>query len=99
MSRTAPEGHDRLLLQRSRPARPRSLRSFQRRKDAGHRVVRRAGRDMRSYGLLIDGEEREGQGWNYTVRASALIADPAAAFELKRSLELGTYAHDDAPDE
>jgi acyl-CoA reductase-like NAD-dependent aldehyde dehydrogenase len=54
---------------------------------------------MRSYGLLIDGEEREGQGWNYTVRASALIADPAAAFELKRSLELGTYAHDDAPEE
>lgn len=52
---------------------------------------------MRSYGLLIDGEERDGQGWSYTVRASALIADPVAAFGLKRSLELGTHAHADAP--
>jgi len=54
---------------------------------------------MRSFGLLIDGQEREGQGWNYTVRASALIADPAGAFGLKRSLELGTRAHEDAPPE
>jgi acyl-CoA reductase-like NAD-dependent aldehyde dehydrogenase len=54
---------------------------------------------MRSYGLLIDGQEREGQGWNYTVRASALIADPAAAFELKRSLELGTRGLEDLPPE
>src|ERR1700716_2122953 len=54
---------------------------------------------MRSYGLLIGGEQREGQGWNYTVRASALIADPASAFTLKRELELGTRAHEDAPPE
>src|SRR5947209_15968288 len=54
---------------------------------------------MRSYGLLIGGEIRQGQGWNYTVRASALLADPAGAFELKRSLELGTRAHQDAPPE
>jgi len=52
---------------------------------------------MRSYGLLIDGEEREGQGWNYTVRASALIADPAGAFGVKRALELGTAPSEDAP--
>ena len=97
--RGAPQGHDRFLLQRPRAARPRSLRSLQLRKDGGHRVVRREGGDMRSYGLLIDGEEREGQGWNYTVKASALIADPAEAFGLKRSLELGTRAHEDAPDE
>jgi acyl-CoA reductase-like NAD-dependent aldehyde dehydrogenase len=54
---------------------------------------------MRSYPLYIDGCDCEGDGWNYTVRASALIADPAGAFELKRSLELGTRAHDDAPPE
>lgn len=54
---------------------------------------------MRSYGLLIDGTEREGQGWNYTVRASALIADPAGAFTLKRDLELGNRSAEDAPPE
>src|SRR5437588_8586596 len=54
---------------------------------------------MRSYGLFIDGEDREGQGWNYTVRASALIADPAGAFGLKRSLELGSHPAEDAPAE
>ena len=54
---------------------------------------------MRSYGLLIGGEVRDGEGWNYTVRASALIADPASAFSLKRALELGTHAHEDAPPE
>jgi acyl-CoA reductase-like NAD-dependent aldehyde dehydrogenase len=54
---------------------------------------------MRSYALYIDGEDREGQGWNYTVRASALIADPAEAFELKRALELGTKPPEEAPDE
>lgn len=54
---------------------------------------------MRSYGLLIGGEEREGEGYNYTVRASALIKDPAGAFELKRSLELGNRSPEDAPAE
>ena len=54
---------------------------------------------MRSYGLLIDGEEREGQGWNYTVKASALIANPAEAFGLKRALELGNHPPEEAPPE
>jgi len=54
---------------------------------------------MRSYGLLVGGEEREGEGFNYTVRASALIADPAAAFTLKRELELGQHSAEDAPEE
>ena len=54
---------------------------------------------MRSYPLYIDGQDCEGEGWNYTVRASALIADPMAAFELKRSLELGTRDPADAPPE
>jgi acyl-CoA reductase-like NAD-dependent aldehyde dehydrogenase len=54
---------------------------------------------MRSYPLYIDGVDREGDGWNATVRASALISDPAGAFELKRSLELGTRAWEDAPPE
>ncbi|MBV9309296.1 MAG: aldehyde dehydrogenase [Solirubrobacterales bacterium] len=54
---------------------------------------------MRSYGLLIDGKEREGQGWNYTVKASALIANPAEAFGLKRSLELENRSFEDAPGE
>ena len=34
---------------------------------------------MRSYGLLIGGEQREGEGWNYTVKASALIAGVEAS--------------------
>jgi acyl-CoA reductase-like NAD-dependent aldehyde dehydrogenase len=44
---------------------------------------------MRSYPLYIDGQDREGDGWTYVVRASALIRDPEAAFNLKRRLELG----------
>jgi acyl-CoA reductase-like NAD-dependent aldehyde dehydrogenase len=54
---------------------------------------------MRSYPLYIDGRDRDGQGWNYTVRASALLADPMGAFELKRSLELGKRSPEDAPPE
>jgi acyl-CoA reductase-like NAD-dependent aldehyde dehydrogenase len=54
---------------------------------------------MRSYPLYVDGEDRDGQGWNYTVRASALIADPVAAFGLKRALELGTKPLEEAPEE
>jgi acyl-CoA reductase-like NAD-dependent aldehyde dehydrogenase len=44
---------------------------------------------MRSYSLYIDGEDVEGQGWTYTVRASALLRDTTAAFNLKRALEVG----------
>ncbi len=44
---------------------------------------------MKSYPMLIDGEDDCGLGWTYVVRASALIADPERAFNLKRSLELG----------
>lgn len=52
---------------------------------------------MRSYPLYIDGQDREGQGWNYTVRASALLANPVEAFECKRSLELGKRSPESAP--
>jgi acyl-CoA reductase-like NAD-dependent aldehyde dehydrogenase len=44
---------------------------------------------MRSYSLYIDGKDVEGSRWTYTVRASALLRDPHAAFNLKRALELG----------
>jgi acyl-CoA reductase-like NAD-dependent aldehyde dehydrogenase len=39
--------------------------------------------------MLIDGQDDAGLGWTYVVRASALIADPERAFNLKRGLELG----------
>ncbi|MGO9320610.1 MAG: aldehyde dehydrogenase family protein [Solirubrobacteraceae bacterium] len=45
---------------------------------------------MRSYPMLIDGQDDVGLGWTYVVRASALIADPERAFNLKRGLELGS---------
>jgi acyl-CoA reductase-like NAD-dependent aldehyde dehydrogenase len=45
---------------------------------------------MRSYPLLIDGRDDPGLGWTYTLRASALIAEPQRAFSLKRGLELGS---------
>ena len=44
---------------------------------------------MRSYGLFIDGEDVDGRGWTYVVKASALLRDPATSFNLKRALELG----------
>lgn len=48
--------------------------------------------------MLIDGQDDIGLGWTYVVRASAFIADPQRAFNLKRGLELGTvempYAED-----
>jgi acyl-CoA reductase-like NAD-dependent aldehyde dehydrogenase len=40
--------------------------------------------------MLIDGCDDPGLGWTYVVRASALIADPERAFNLKRGLELGS---------
>jgi acyl-CoA reductase-like NAD-dependent aldehyde dehydrogenase len=40
--------------------------------------------------MLIDGQDDPGLGWTYVVRASALIADPKRAFNLKRGLELGS---------
>jgi len=52
---------------------------------------------LKSYPLLIDGRDREGRGWVYTVRASALLADPQGTFNVKRSLELGRIAPEDAP--
>jgi acyl-CoA reductase-like NAD-dependent aldehyde dehydrogenase len=52
---------------------------------------------MKSYPLLIDGRDREGQGWNYTVRASALLDDPIATFNLKRALDLGQIDPSEAP--
>ena len=52
---------------------------------------------MRSYPLYIDGQDREGQGWNYTVKASALLADPMGTFNLKRALDLGQMDPADAP--
>jgi acyl-CoA reductase-like NAD-dependent aldehyde dehydrogenase len=54
---------------------------------------------MRSYPLYIDGQDREGQGWNYTVKASALLADPMGTFNLKRALDLGQMDPADAPDD
>ena len=53
---------------------------------------------MKSYPLLIDGQDREGQGWNYTVRASALLANPIETFNLKRALDLGQMDPADAPE-
>jgi acyl-CoA reductase-like NAD-dependent aldehyde dehydrogenase len=52
---------------------------------------------MRSYPLYIDGADRDGQGWNYTVKASALLADPIATFNLKRALDLGQADLSEAP--
>jgi acyl-CoA reductase-like NAD-dependent aldehyde dehydrogenase len=52
---------------------------------------------MKSYPLYIDGQDRDGQGWNYTVKASALLADPIATFNLKRALDLGQADLSDAP--
>src|SRR5205085_10363657 len=54
---------------------------------------------MRSYPLYIDGQDREGQGWNYTVKASALLADPMETFNLKRSLDLGQMDPSEAPED
>jgi len=45
---------------------------------------------MRSYPMLIDGQDDPGSGWTYVVRASALISNPEQAFNLKRGLELGS---------
>ncbi|TDD89636.1 aldehyde dehydrogenase [Actinomadura darangshiensis] len=44
---------------------------------------------MKSYSLYIGGEDVEGAGWTYAIRASALLRDARAAFKLKRGLELG----------
>ena len=50
---------------------------------------------MRSYPLLIDGQDDLGLGWSYVVRASALISNPEQAFNLKRGLELGAQSQSD----
>jgi acyl-CoA reductase-like NAD-dependent aldehyde dehydrogenase len=47
---------------------------------------------MRSYLQYIDGKDVEGERWTYVVRASAMMRDTDAAFNLKRALELGRPA-------
>jgi len=47
---------------------------------------------MKSYPLYINGEDVDGRGWTYVVRASALIGDTENAFNLKRALEVGERA-------
>jgi acyl-CoA reductase-like NAD-dependent aldehyde dehydrogenase len=47
---------------------------------------------MRSYPQYIDGKDVEGDRWTYVVRASAMLRDTDAAFNLKRALELGRPA-------
>lgn len=54
---------------------------------------------MRSYPLLIDGQDDLGLGWSYAVRASALISNPEQAFNLKRGLELGKIEPERLSDE
>jgi acyl-CoA reductase-like NAD-dependent aldehyde dehydrogenase len=49
--------------------------------------------------MLIDGQDDTGLGWTYVVRASALIADPQRAFNLKRGLELGSIGTSHADDD
>lgn len=46
---------------------------------------------MREFQLLIDGEDVEGDGWTYVLRASAMIRDTVGTFNLKRALELGRH--------
>jgi acyl-CoA reductase-like NAD-dependent aldehyde dehydrogenase len=48
--------------------------------------------------MLIDGRDDVGLGWTYVVRASALIADPERAFNLKRGLELGSIELEQSED-
>lgn len=48
--------------------------------------------------MLIDGRDDPGLGWTYVVRASALIADPERAFNLKRGLELGSVEAEELDD-
>jgi acyl-CoA reductase-like NAD-dependent aldehyde dehydrogenase len=47
---------------------------------------------MKSYLHYIDGMDVGGDRWTYIVRASAMLRDPQAAFNLKRALELGQPA-------
>jgi acyl-CoA reductase-like NAD-dependent aldehyde dehydrogenase len=44
---------------------------------------------VKTYLQYIDGKDVEGKGWTYVVRASAMMRDIDAAFNLKRALELG----------
>ncbi len=50
---------------------------------------------MRSYPLFIDGVDHDTDRWVYTMRASALLEDPAGVFALKRALELGELTRPD----
>lgn len=49
--------------------------------------------------MLIDGQDDTGLGWTYVIRASALIANPTQAFNLKRDLELGNLDPEGLGDE
>ncbi|WP_369217128.1 aldehyde dehydrogenase family protein [Streptomyces flavofungini] len=52
-----------------------------------------------SYGSYVDGRERPGTQWVYTVRASAMLRNFFGSIRTKRSLEKGTMAAADAPEE
>jgi acyl-CoA reductase-like NAD-dependent aldehyde dehydrogenase len=52
---------------------------------------------MYEFPLFINGADVEGDGWTYVVRASELIKDPTAAFNLKRGLELGRHSGEIIP--
>ncbi|MFF0490565.1 aldehyde dehydrogenase family protein [Nocardia sp. NPDC004068] len=54
---------------------------------------------MRTYPLYIDGKDVDGDGWTYVVKASALLRDVTAAFNLKRGLELGQVKPEDATED
>ncbi|WP_406083463.1 aldehyde dehydrogenase family protein [Streptomyces virginiae] len=54
---------------------------------------------MLSYGSYTDGQEQPGTRWVYTVRASAMLRDFMGALRLKRGLERGVIAVQDAPAE
>ncbi len=52
---------------------------------------------MLSYGSYVDGQDRPGTQWVYTVRASAMLRDFFGSVRTKRGLEQGTIAPEDAP--
>jgi acyl-CoA reductase-like NAD-dependent aldehyde dehydrogenase len=54
---------------------------------------------MLSYGSYVDGQDRPGTQWVYTVRASAMLRDFFGSVRTKRGLEKGTIAPEDAPPE
>ncbi|MEU8541835.1 aldehyde dehydrogenase [Streptomyces sp. NPDC048717] len=53
---------------------------------------------MLSYGSYVDGQDRPGTQWVYTVRASAMLRDFFGSVRTKRALESGQLAPEDAPE-